>query len=68
MNDRLHDITGVRTQLGGIGRTTAFELIRTGQLRSVKIGRRRMVPQSEIDAYIRRHLDLNATSGTGAVA
>lgn len=52
INDRLNDIKGTQERLGGIGRTTLFELIRTGKLRSVKVGKRRMVPDSEIDAYI----------------
>lgn len=60
MSDRLHDIEDSRVQLGGIGRTTMFELIRTGQIRSVKIGRRRMIPQSQIDAYIARQLKVSA--------
>lgn len=57
MNDKLHDIESTKAQLGGLGRTTVFELLRTGALRSVKVGKRRMVPQSEIDRYIAGLLD-----------
>lgn len=56
MNDKLRDIEATRDRLGGIGRTTLFELIRTKELASVKVGRRRMIPQSQIDRYIERGL------------
>jgi excisionase family DNA binding protein len=35
-------------QLLGIGRSLAYDLIRSGQLRSIKIGRRRLVPLDAI--------------------
>jgi excisionase family DNA binding protein len=38
----------------GIGRTLLYELIEVGSLKSVKIGRRRLVPFSEIEAFIAR--------------
>ena len=56
MNDRLYDIEDTRERLGGIGRSTLFLLLKTQQIGSVKVGRRRMVPQSQIDAYIERNL------------
>lgn len=34
-----------------IGRTTAWRLVKSGQLRSVLIGRLRRVPASEVHAY-----------------
>lgn len=56
-NDCLLDEANAMKALGNIGRTTFYELLsgkseEKGYLRSVKIGRRRMVPQSEIDRYI----------------
>lgn len=36
----------------GIGRTTVFGLIRTGELRSVSVGRRRLVPADAIEAFV----------------
>lgn len=57
INDRLNDIEATQELLGRVGRTTVFELIRTKKLRSVKVGKRRMVPQSEIDRYIAGLLD-----------
>lgn len=36
----------------GIGRTSVFALIKSGELRSLLIGRLRRIPVDEIDAYI----------------
>jgi excisionase family DNA binding protein len=41
-------------RLLGIGRSTTYDLIRTGRLRSVKIGKRRLVPAAAIDEAIER--------------
>lgn len=52
VNDMLNDEENSRRKLGGIGHTKFYELLRDGELRSVRIGRRRFVPQSEIDRFI----------------
>jgi excisionase family DNA binding protein len=39
-------------QLLNVGRSMAYDLIRTGRLRSVKIGRRRLIPRSALDALL----------------
>ncbi|MCA9241420.1 MAG: helix-turn-helix domain-containing protein [Planctomycetales bacterium] len=52
MVDQLNNIERAREKLGGLGRTRVFELLRTGQLQSVKIGRRRLIPDSAIQRYI----------------
>lgn len=44
-------------QLLGIGRSLAYELIRTGRLRSIKIGSRRLVPLTAIDEAIDALMD-----------
>jgi excisionase family DNA binding protein len=36
----------------GVGRTTVFELIRVGELRSVKIGKSRRVPTAAVAEYV----------------
>jgi excisionase family DNA binding protein len=36
----------------GIGRTALYHEFTDNRLRSVKVGRRRLIPSSEIDAYI----------------
>jgi excisionase family DNA binding protein len=52
MNAQLHDENATRQRLGGIGRSTFYGLIGSGQLRSVKIGKRRLVPEQAIREYI----------------
>ena len=48
---RLNSIEQVQTRLG-IGRSMVFELIWSGKLRSVSIGRRRLVPETAIAEFI----------------
>ena len=48
---RLYSIE-LTTQELGISRTSVYELMATGKLRSVKIGRRRFVPREAIDDFI----------------
>jgi excisionase family DNA binding protein len=50
---RLNDIPSVmhRTK---VGRSTIFDLIGSGKLRSVKIGARRLVPESALVEFIER--------------
>jgi excisionase family DNA binding protein len=38
----------------GVGRTKVFELIRTGELRSIKLGRSRRVSTEAVASYVRR--------------
>ena len=59
---RLLPIEAVMAQLG-VGRSFVFELIGTNQLRSVKIGRRRLIPQSAVDDFV---ANLIATSESDA--
>lgn len=40
--------------LGGLGRTKMYELITSGELQTVKIGRRRFVPASAVERYVVR--------------
>jgi excisionase family DNA binding protein len=39
-------------QVVGLGRTTVYQLIRDGQIRSIKIGRRRLIPAEEVDRLL----------------
>ncbi len=48
---RLNPVEAVMARLG-LGRSTIFEKISSGELRSVKVGRRRLVPESAIIDYI----------------
>jgi excisionase family DNA binding protein len=36
----------------GVGRTTVFELMRVGELRSVKIGKSRRIPTDAVREYV----------------
>ena len=38
----------------GIGRNTAYELVRSGQIRSIKIGRQIRILKSEVIAFLRQ--------------
>ncbi|MGC3861226.1 helix-turn-helix domain-containing protein [Micromonospora chersina] len=40
------------SRLLNVGRSTAYDLIRTGRLRSIKIGRRRLVPRDALEALL----------------
>jgi excisionase family DNA binding protein len=42
------------TALGGLGRTKIYELIASGELRTVKIGRRRFIPVTAVQEYVAR--------------
>jgi excisionase family DNA binding protein len=48
---RLHNIETVRKRLN-LSRSKTFELITTGQLRSVKVGRRRLVSEAALVEFI----------------
>lgn len=41
-------------RLISVGRTTAYELIARGELESVKINNKRLVPRAAIDDFVRR--------------
>jgi excisionase family DNA binding protein len=44
----------VAALLLGIGRTVAYRLVLAGELRSVKIGRRRLIVRASIEEYVVR--------------
>jgi excisionase family DNA binding protein len=50
---QLHDIETVKARLN-CGRSTVFELIKTRELRSVKVGRRRLVTEASLVEFIER--------------
>lgn len=50
---RLHKIPAVMERLQ-IGRSKVFELLASGELRSVRIGRTRLIPESAIAEFIER--------------
>lgn len=60
MMQALRDEAGARTRLGNIGRTKLYELTASGELPSVKIGRRRLWTDEGIDQFIARLADQGA--------
>lgn len=40
----------------GVGRDSAYQLVREGRLRAVRVGRRLLVPVAELDEFIRREV------------
>ncbi len=46
--ERLLDVDEARKLLGGIARSTLYQLMERGELRSLTIGRRRLIPWSAI--------------------
>ncbi len=51
--DRLLDVTAAARQLG-IGRSALYGELAAGRLRSMKVGRRRLVPSGAIAEYVSR--------------
>jgi excisionase family DNA binding protein len=49
----LHPVEGVMERLH-VGRSMVFELMASGQLRSVKVGRRRLVSEAALCSFIER--------------
>lgn len=47
----LHNVEAAQQRLG-LGRSTIFELMATGRLRSVKVGRRRLISESAITDFV----------------
>ena len=54
MEQLLLTITSTQEALDGVGRTKIYELIKSGDLRVVKIGRRTYVPRAELESYVAR--------------
>jgi len=48
----VNDWKATADKLGGVGRSTVFELWKTGELKSVTIGRRRFSTNAQIERYV----------------
>jgi len=44
----------------GIGRDAAYALVREGRLRHVSLGRRVLIPRSELEAFVARETEVTA--------
>ncbi|GAB2820544.1 hypothetical protein GCM10022221_18090 [Actinocorallia aurea] len=49
--------------LGGLGRTKTYQLIKSGQLKSVTIGRRRFVDARDIEEFIDQRRSASTVPG-----
>ena len=54
MLDRLLDKSDARKALGGIGNTKLYQLLNSGEIQGVKIGKRLMITPQSIAHYIER--------------
>lgn len=45
-------VEGMRKMLGGIGRTTAYALLKSGKIQSVKIGRMYLIPKVNVIKFL----------------
>jgi excisionase family DNA binding protein len=65
MDDSTHQllvpIPGARAQLGGIGNTTLYELVKRGELTKVNIGRRGCITAESLSAYVGRLTEAAST-------
>ncbi|BBY19017.1 excisionase family DNA-binding protein [Mycolicibacterium litorale] len=52
-NAQLHGVESVMVRLG-VGRSKVFELMASGELRSVRVGRRRLVSEAAINEFINK--------------
>lgn len=52
--DRLAYTIPVACALGGFGKTTAYRLIETGELKSVKRAGRRLILRADLEAFLAR--------------
>lgn len=51
---RVEDLTAILD----IGRNTAYELVRSGQIRSVRVGRQIRIPKDAVQEFLQRQRDL----------
>lgn len=47
----------------GIGRDRMYRLVADGRIRSVALGRKRLIPRQELEAWIARELESNGGGG-----
>ena len=41
----------------GIGRTLLYEIVKSGQIRTIKIGNRTLIPESELHRFVNAQLE-----------
>jgi excisionase family DNA binding protein len=58
----LYDIPSALVGLGGMSRSVFYELVKNGEIRTLKIGRRTYVAHDELERYVRRLTEKEAVS------
>lgn len=48
------DVSGLRSMLGGIGQQTAYELVRKGTIKAIKIGKLYRIPKVNVISFLRQ--------------
>jgi excisionase family DNA binding protein len=58
-------LLGIRqaAPIAGVGRDAMYRLVAEGRVRSVRLGRKRLVPRQELEAWIARELEANGGGG-----
>ena len=56
---------GAAADMLGVGRSLAYSLVASGELRTIKIGRRRLVPVAAIDEFVARRMAESADQRGG---
>lgn len=46
------DVSGLRSMLGNIGKQTAYELVRKGTIKSIKVGKLYRIPKINVIAFL----------------
>ena len=49
----MHPLPEAQDVLGGMGRSTIYELIKAGEIAVVKVGRRTYIAHAELERYVR---------------
>ena len=49
------DVSGLRAMLGNIGRQTAYELLRKGTIKAIKVGKLYRIPKINVIAFLTKN-------------
>jgi excisionase family DNA binding protein len=58
-------LLGIRqaAPIAGVGRDAMYALVASGRIRSIRLGRKRLIPRQELEAWISRELEANGGGG-----
>lgn len=49
------DVSGLQSMLGNIGRQTAYELVRKGTIKAIKVGKLYRIPKINVIAFLTKN-------------